>query len=43
MNFKGNVRASVLLRSSFVRVVNFNFVPNIKMNSICYDVLKLNN
>ena len=39
MNFKGKVWASVLLRSSFVRVVSFNFVPNIEMNSIYYDFL----
>ena len=36
------VRASVLLRSSFVRVVSVTFLPNIEMNSIYYDVLKLN-
>ena len=42
MNFKGKVGAYVLSRSSFVSVVSFNFVPNIEMNSISYDVLKLN-
>ena len=42
MNFKGKFWASVLLRYSFVRVVSFSFVPNIEMNSIYYDVLKLN-
>ena len=42
MNFKGKVWGSVLLRSGFVRVVSFNFVPNIEFNSIYYDVLKFN-
>ena len=41
MNFKGNVWASILLRSSFICVVSFNFVPNIEINLIYY-VLKLN-
>ena len=29
-----------MLLSSFVRVISFNFVPNIEMNSIYYDALK---
>ena len=41
MNCKGKVSASVVLRSSFVPAVSFNFSPNIEINSIYYDVLNL--
>ena len=41
MNFKGKVWASVVLSSSFVRAISFNFFPNIEMSSIDYDVLTL--
>ena len=33
---QGKFRASILLCSSFVRVISFNFVPNIEMNLQIY-------
>ena len=43
MNFKGKSELPFCyVPLSFVLVVSVTFLPNIKMNSIYYDVLKLN-